>query len=129
MANDMLLRALVRATIIKQQVQERAIKTFAALAACSPVAAFADGDDVAAMLRAGADGATSGTKSTLDIAQFLGVVFVVGALIAAKNKKDNPQIKVSHIAGGILFGVCLVVVPEIIKRTQRQVGLTPVSVG
>lgn len=129
MPNDMLLRICVRATMLKQEVQQRGIKSLAALVASSPVAAFADGDDIAGMLSSTADGATSGTKSMLKIAQFVGVVFVIGGLIAAKNKKDNPQIKVSHIAASILFGGLLVVVPEIIKRSQAQVGLTPVSVG
>jgi len=129
MPNDMLLRVCVCVTMLKQQVQQRGIKAFAALVASSPIAAFADGDDLAGMITSAATGSDTGTKGVLKIAQFAGVVFVVGGLIAAKNKKDNPQIKVSHIAGSILFGVCLVVVPEIIKRSQAQVGLTPVSVG
>ncbi|WP_324609702.1 DUF6750 family protein, partial [Pseudomonas amygdali] len=68
-------------------------------------------------------------KSALTIAQFAGVIFVIGGLVAAKNKKDNPQIKIGAIIASILFGVCLVVVPEIIKRSQAQVGLAPVDVG
>lgn len=76
-----------------------------------------------------ADGATTGIRSALKIAQFIGVLFVIGGLIAAKTKKDNPHVKTWHILASILFGVCLIVVPEIIKRAQTQVGLSPVSIG
>jgi hypothetical protein len=58
-----------------------------------------------------------------------GVVFVIGGLIAAKNKKDNPQIKTGAIVASVIFGAVLVVVPEIIKRSQAQIGLSPVDVG
>lgn len=129
MPNDMLLGFCVRATLMKQQVQQRVIKSLAVMLASSPVAAFAEGDDVAAMINSAATGSETGTKGVLKIAQFIGVVFVIGGLIAAKNKKDNPQIKVSHVLGAIVFGALLVVVPEVIKRSQAQVGLTPVTVG
>jgi hypothetical protein len=124
----MLLWAAVRVTVCKDGLRQRVIKGIAAVAASSPVLAFA-GDDIASMGDAAAVGAQSLQKSLLVGAQFLGVVFVVGGLVAAKNKKDNPQIRTGHIVGSILFGVCLAVIPEIIKRSQAQVGLTPVDVG
>lgn len=127
MPKDMLLWACVRVDLVKKQVRRTFINGVAVMLAGSPVAAMAG--DIADMGAAAADGAKSGMKSALVIAQFLGVIFVVGGLIAAKTKKDNPQIKTSHILGSILFGVCLVVVPEIIKRAQTQVGLAPVTVG
>ncbi|EBR0232353.1 conjugal transfer protein TraR, partial [Salmonella enterica subsp. enterica serovar Hadar] len=74
-------------------------------------------------------GAKSGTKSALIIAQLIGALFVIGALISMKAKKDNPQIKGWHIIVGLLVGGALCVVPEIIKRSQAQVGLTPVNIG
>lgn len=128
MPKDMLLGVCVRVYQIKDQMRGKIIKRMGGLLAALPGAAFADGD-IADMLNATAEGSKSGMKSALTIAQFVGVLFVIGGLMAAKNKKDNPQIKVSHIIGAVLFGVCLVVVPEIIKRAQSQVGLTPVNVG
>lgn len=128
MPKDMLLGVCVRVTMFKEQLRQGCIKGVTAMLASSPVAAFAEGD-IADMIKSTADGAKSSQGSVLTIAQFVGVIFVIGGLIAAKNKKDNPQIKTSHILGACLFGVCLVVVPEIIKRGQAQVGLTPVNVG
>ncbi|ASL86003.1 MULTISPECIES: DUF6750 family protein [Serratia] len=128
MPNDMMLNLSVRVYFLKVWLRQRFIAFLSAAAAALPVAAFADGD-IADMADRAAEGAKSGLKSALIIAQFIGGIFVIGGLIAAKNKKENPQIKVSHIIGSILFGVCLIVVPEIIKRAQTQVGLTPVNVG
>ncbi len=127
MPKDMLLQACVHATLFKEQLRQKFIKGVSVALVSSPLTASAG--DLADMGKAAADGAKSGMGSVLTIAQFAGVCFVVGGLIAAKTKKDNPQIKTSHIMGSILFGVCLIVVPEIIKRAQTQVGLTPVNVG
>jgi len=129
MSNNMLLSVFVRATLFKDTVRSRFIKGLTAIAAASPVLAHAEGSDVAAMITSAATGGVTVTKGALQLAQLVGVLFVIGGLIAAKNRKDNPQIKVSHIAGSIIFGVCLAAVPEIIKRSQSQVGLTPINVG
>lgn len=128
MSQHMLLSVCVRATLLKDNARQRFIKGLAAITAASPVLAHADGD-VADMFTHTATGGVSVSKSMLTLAQVAGVAFVIGALIAAKSKKDNPQIKVSHIAGSMIFGVCLIAVPEIIKRSQSQIGLTPINVG
>lgn len=129
MAKDMLLGVCVRATIIKDNIRGVFTKGIATLAASSPVFALAaGGDDLAGMGSSVADGTDSLKKDALRIAQFVGVIFVIGALLAAKAKKDNPQIKVSHIIGALAIGVILLAVPEMIKRSQNQLGLTPVTV-
>lgn len=128
MSKDMLLWAAVRASIFKEGLRQRVLKGLTAVVAVNPVLAFA-GDDIAGMGNSAAEGAKSLQKSALTVAQFVGVIAVIGGLIAAWNKKDNPHIKTGHIIGAILFGVCLVVIPEIIKRSQTQVGLSPVDVG
>ena len=128
MPNDMMLNLSVRVYFLKAWLRQRFIAFLSGAAAVLSVAAFADGD-IADMADRAAEGAKSGLKSALVIAQFIGAIFVIGGLIAAKTKKDNPQVKTWHILASILFGVCLIVVPEIIKRAQTQVGLTPVNVG
>lgn len=128
MTNNMLLWACVRVTIITDWLRKMFIKLLVVAAAGNPVLAFA-GSDIADMGSSAAEGAKSGMKSALTIAQFIGVLFVIGGIIAAKNKKNNPQITVGAIIGSILFGVLLLAIPEAIKRSQAQVGLTPVSVG
>jgi len=128
MSRHMLLSVCVRATLLKDKLTQHFSKGLVAVAAASPVFANA-GSDLAGMVTSTATGGVTITKGALSLAQMVGVVFVIGALIAAKNKNDNPQIKVSHIAGALIFGVCLIAVPEIIKRSQSQVGLTPINVG
>lgn len=129
MSKDRLLWAAVRVTIFKEMMRRRVIKGMVAVAAVNPVLAFAAGEDIASMGDSAAEGAKSLQKSALTVAQFIGVIAVVGGVVAAWNKKDNPHIKTGHIVGAILFGVCLVVIPQIIKRGQAQIGLTPVDVG
>lgn len=128
MSNDTLLRAAVGFSVFKDGMRKRVFKGLTAIAASSPVFAMA-ADDLAGMSDSAAEGATTFQKNILTIAQMIGVVFVIGGLISAKNKKDNPQIKTGAIVAAILFGAVLVVVPEIIKRSQAQVGLSPVDVG
>lgn len=128
MPNNMLLSACVRATLLKEKLTSRLAKGLTVMAAASPITALA-GTDIAGMANAAAVGSKSGLKSALTIAQFVGVVFVIGGLVAAKTKKDNPQVKVSHIVGAIAFGVMLIAVPELIKRSQAQIGLAPITVG
>lgn len=129
MSQHMLLSVCVRATLLQDNVRQRFIKGLVAIAAASPVLAHADGSDLAGMVTSFAVGGVTVTKGALQLAQTVGVVFVMGGLIAAKNKKDNPQIKVSHIATSVVIGACLIAVPEIIKRSQSQAGLTPINVG
>jgi hypothetical protein len=128
MSKDILLCAAVRLSIFKDVLRQRVMKGLMATVAANPIMAFA-ADDIAGMGDSAATGATSMRKSALTIAQFIGVLFVIGGLIAAKQKKDNPQIKTGGIIAAILFGAILIVVPEIIKRSQAQVGLSPVDVG
>jgi hypothetical protein len=128
MSKDILLCAAVRFSVFKDGMRKRVLKGLTAVAASSPVFAMA-ADDLAGMSDSAAEGATTFQKNVLVIAQMIGVVFVIGGLISAKNKKDNPQIKTGAIVAAILFGAVLVVVPEIIKRSQAQVGLSPVDVG
>lgn len=127
MSRHMLLSVCVRAILLKDRIRQRLLKGLVALAATSPV--FAQANDIASMVTSTATGGTTITKGFLQLAQLAGVAFVIGGLIAAKNKSENPQIKVSHIAGALIFGVCLIAVPEMIKRSQTQMGLTPINVG
>ncbi|HBH6890080.1 TPA: conjugal transfer protein [Serratia marcescens] len=97
------------------------------LALISPMA-MADGD-IADMFNSVSQGATSGTKSVLNIALFAGVCGVIGSIFAAKSMKNNPQIKLWMVLSGFVLSILLIVIPELIRRGQTQVGMTPVSVG
>lgn len=88
--------------------------------------ARADGN-VADMLNRLAEGAKTGTGSTLTIAQFIGVFGIVGSLVALKSMKVNPQIRPWHVGLEFVVSLLLMAIPELIKRGQVQMGLTPVS--
>lgn len=129
MSRHMLLSVCVRVTLLKDKVRQRFIHGVTAIAASSPLFAYADGSDLAGMVTSAATGGKTISKGALEIAQVVGIIFVIIAFVAARNRKDNPQIKLSHIAGSVIFGVCLIAIPEMIKRSQAQIGLTPINVG
>lgn len=120
--------ALARAFTLAESMRRLTLRGLLAYLALVSPAALADGD-LASMANSLSEGATSGTKSILTIAQFIGVVGVVGSLIGFKAMKNNPQIKPGHIALGFFISLVLIAVPEIIKRGQTQMGMTPVAVG
>ncbi|MCK9759828.1 conjugal transfer protein TraR [Pseudomonas syringae pv. syringae] len=128
MSKNIMLRACVRVQMVSDKVRTSFVKSITALAAASPVTAFA-AEDIAGMFNSVASGSTSGTKSALTIAQFAGVLFVIGGVVAAKAKKNNPSITVGAIVTALVTGILLIAVPELIKRSQTQVGLKPITVG
>lgn len=128
MLNRLYRAAYARFLVLSEDLRRLTLRGLCAwLAFISPMA-MADGD-VADMLDAVSAGATSGTKSVLNIAVFAGVVGVVGSAFALKSMKNNPQIKPWMVALGFVGSLFLIAIPEIIKRGQTQMNMTPVSVG
>ncbi|MEG5552369.1 DUF6750 family protein [Enterobacter wuhouensis] len=111
------------------QCRERMIRTLCALATfLVPGAAFADGD-IADMLSNVADGAKSGKTSGLTIAQAIGVFILIGSLLSFKKIGTNPQITLGRCVAGLVIGALLAVVPEVMSRTQKQLGTSAVSIS
>ncbi|MNB69981.1 hypothetical protein D3C81_188010 [compost metagenome] len=120
--------AFARALILSETLRRQTLRGLMAwLAFISPMA-MADGD-LADMANAVSVGASSGTKSALNIATFIGVVGVIGSIIALKSMKNNPQVKPWMVGLGFVGSLLLIAVPEMIKRGQTQMNMTPVSVG
>jgi len=120
--------AFARALILSETLRRLTLRGLMAwLAFISPMA-MADGD-LADMANAVSVGASSGTKSALNIATFIGVVGVIGSIIALKSMKNNPQVKPWMVGLGFVGSLLLIAVPEMIKRGQTQMNMTPVSVG
>jgi hypothetical protein len=120
--------ALARALMLSEDLRKLTLRALCAwLAFISPMA-MADGN-IADMFNAVADGASSGTKSALTIAQFVGVLGVIGSILALKSMKNSPQVKPWMIGLGFVGSLLLLAVPQIIKSGQSQMNLTPVSVG
>ncbi|MEQ9927992.1 DUF6750 family protein [Pectobacterium parvum] len=120
--------AFAHATMLPETLRRLTLRALGAWMACISPMAMADGD-LADMLNSVSSGATSGTKSVLNIAVFVGVIGVIGSILALKSMKNNPQIKPWMVGLGFVGSLVLIVVPEMIRRGQTQMGMTPVSVG
>lgn len=128
MPNKWLLWMTVRAFLLGDRAKTLFIRGLTAFALANPVLASA-GSDIADMGKSLAEGAKTTKTSALDIAQLIGLIFVIIGLVMAKQKKSNPQITVGHIVGAVVVGALLIAIPEVIKRSQSQLGLTPINVG
>lgn len=117
-----------RALVLSESLRRLILRGLCAYAALLSPLSLAD-DDLAGMADSVSQGATSGTKSVLNIAQFIGVLGVIGSIIALKSMKNNPQVKPWHIGLAFVAGLILIVIPQIIKKGQTQMGMTAVSVG
>ncbi|MBU9819662.1 conjugal transfer protein [Rahnella sp. BCC 1045] len=120
--------AFARALMLSETLRRHTLRGLCAYAALISPVAMADGD-IADILNNVANGAKSGTTSTLTIAEFMGVIGIVGSLVALKSMKSNPQIKPWHVGLTFVVSLLLIVIPELIKRGQTQLGMTPVSIG
>lgn len=132
----MSLRSVVRrfyAIIIRFQLLSMAFcerlnrKLLLLPAALFPGIALADGD-IADMMGDVAAGAESGQTSTLRIAQFVGVVIALAALFSFKKIGQNPQITMGRCITGLVVGVLLLAGPELMNRSQRQMGVSATSI-
>ncbi|ELD2083770.1 conjugal transfer protein [Enterobacter hormaechei] len=128
MLNRISCAVTARVIMLSETLRGLFLRVLAAwFALISPVAmAAGDFADIGNNL---ATGATSGTKSALTLATFGGVCTVIGSLFALKSMKNNPQVKPWMVAMAFVVGILLIVIPELIKRGQTQMGMTPVSVG
>ena len=84
-----------------------------------PKAVLADGD-LADMVRNVEQGAKTAQSSSLTIAQFIGVIAFLGGLIGLK--------KVGCILS-IVIGALLAAGPEMMSRSQKQLGISSISIG
>lgn len=120
--------AFARALMLSESLRCLTLRGLSAWAAFISPVAMADGD-IADMLNSVSVGAKSGTSSVLTIAQFVGVCGIFGSLVAFKSMKNNPQVRPWMVGLGFVVSLVLIAIPEMIKRGQTQMGMTPVSVG
>lgn len=128
MMNRLTSAVFSRALMLSETLRRAYLRVlFAWIAFISPGAMAAG--DIADSFESLANGASSGTKSVLTVSQFMGVCAVVGSVLALKSMKNNPQTKPWMVGVAFCTGLVLIVIPELIKRGQTQMGMTPVSVG
>lgn len=93
----------------------------------SPVAR-AD-DDIAGMVNNVLNGVYSLKESIVKACLVLGMGFIAVGIVCMSAKKNNPQIKATHIIILFVVGAGLIALEQIANRSQKQMGLNPVSVG
>lgn len=122
-----ILRLSVRISEACHQAKMKIVMMLITLAAANPATAHAG--NLSDILTSLANGAGVTEKAMIVIARVLGVGFVIGGIIAGKNKKSNPQIQTWHIVSSIVFGILLISLGEMIRRGQNEAGLSEVSIG
>ncbi|MEL7630954.1 DUF6750 family protein [Pectobacterium aroidearum] len=120
---------VIFAQLSMMQLRERAIKALCvSLLSLLPGIAFAAGD-LADMFDSVADGATRGKTAGLKIAQAIGVLIFIVSLLGLKKVGKHPQVTLGSCLAGLGIGALLVVVPEIMGNTQRQMGTSAVTIS
>ncbi|EAW1321294.1 conjugal transfer protein TraR [Salmonella enterica] len=93
-----------------------------------PRAVLADGD-LADMVRHVGDGAKTSQTSTLTIAQFIGVIMFIGGVVGFKKVGKQGGIGLGACIVSVIVGVILAVAPEVMNRSQRQLGTSATSIS
>ncbi|WP_164994193.1 IncI1-type conjugal transfer protein TraR [Escherichia coli] len=92
-----------------------------------PKAVLADGD-LADMVRNVEQGAKT-QSSSLTIAQFIGVILFLGGLIGLKKVGKQGGMGLASCIVSIVIGAVLVAGPEMMSRSQKQLGISSISIG
>jgi hypothetical protein len=93
-----------------------------------PKAVLADGD-LADMVRNVEQGAKTAQSSSLTIAQFIGVILFLGGLIGLKKVGKQGGMGLAGCILSIVIGALLVAGPEMMSRSQKQLGISTISIG
>ena len=93
-----------------------------------PKAVLADGD-LADIFRHASDGADDAEGSFVRIGRFIGVVLFLGGLIGLKKVGKQGGMGLAGCILSIVLGVLLVAVPEMLSRSQKQLGISTISIG
>ena len=93
-----------------------------------PKAVLADGD-LADIFRHASDGADDAVGSFVRMRRFIGVVLLLGGLIGLKKVGKQGGMGLAGCILSIVLGVLLVAVPEMMSRSQKQLGISSISIG
>ncbi|WP_061800082.1 DUF6750 family protein [Serratia ficaria] len=125
---DRVLKASIAAHEVRHKMKRKFAAGMISLVALTPVAAMADGT-LTDMVDMGAEGMSDVEKNALIFAEGIGVLVIIGTIIAMKNKDKNPHITNKSIIIGWVVAILLIGIAEIVRRSQSQVGMTEVTVG
>ncbi|HFS8203529.1 DUF6750 family protein [Serratia sp. CY68758] len=86
-------------------------------------------DDLAGSIEAMLNGVTSLKDPFVKSIGVIGLLCIAAGIIMMISKKNNPQIKVSHIMIAIVAGAALLALDQVANRSQKQMGMQPVTAG
>lgn len=89
-------------------------------------AARAD-DDLAGMAINALNGFISLKDPLIKSSFVIGLILIGSGIFMLAAKKNNHQIKAWHIALAFVCGAALIAIDQVASKTQKQMGLTPVS--
>lgn len=89
-------------------------------------AARAD-DDIAGMITSVLDGVASLKDPLVKASLTIGIGCIFTGIVMMTAKKNNPQIKGWHIMLAFICGAAFIALDQMAARSQKQLGLTPVS--
>ncbi|CSW48147.1 IncI1-type conjugal transfer protein TraR [Shigella sonnei] len=84
---------------------------------------------LADMVRNVEQGAKTAQSSSLTIAQFIGVILFLGGLIGLKKVGKQGGMGLAGCILSIVIGALLVAGPEMMSRSQKQLGISTISIG
>lgn len=84
---------------------------------------------LADMVRNVEQGAKTAQSSSLTIAQFIGVILFLGGLIGLKKVGKQGGMGLASCIVSIVIGAVLVAGPEMMSRSQKQLGISSISIG
>ncbi|HAK5092534.1 TPA: IncI1-type conjugal transfer protein TraR [Salmonella enterica] len=84
---------------------------------------------LADMVRNVEQGAKTAQSSSLTIAQFIGVILFLGGLIGLKKVGKQGGMGLASCIVSIVIGAVLVAGPEMMSRSQKQLGISTISIG
>lgn len=85
-------------------------------------------DDIAGMIKGWLDGIYSLKEPIVNASMVIGLVCIAGAIGLMVSKKNNPQVKMSHILVLVVAGACFIAIDQMASRSQKQMNLNPVSI-
>lgn len=125
-----LMQSIFVVQLTLMEMRERLIQWLCAMAlTILPGSAFAAGGDLADMVDSAAQGAKRGQTASLTIAQCAGVVIFIVAVLSFRKINTNPQITLPRCIGGLVIGALLVVIPELMGRSQKQLGISATTIS
>ncbi|MEL3315446.1 DUF6750 family protein, partial [Escherichia coli] len=75
------------------------------------------------------EGAKTAQSSSITIAQFIGVILFLGGLIGLKKVGKQGGMGLAGCIVSIVIGAVLVAGPEMMSRSQKQLGISSISIG